>query len=62
MVVELRPVSCDEVAVMAVVDVGPGSRGNHVMTFFAGVHGMSSTIYFLENLILTQFKAELAYI
>ena len=45
MKVELRPVSCDEVAVMAVVDVGPGSRGNDVMTLFAGVHGMSSILY-----------------
>ena len=47
MTVELRPVCCDEVAVMAVVYVGPGSRANQVMTFFAGVHGMSSTLYLL---------------
>ena len=47
MKVELRPVCGDEVAVVTVVDVVPGSRSNHVMTFFAGVHGMSSTLYLL---------------
>ena len=45
MTVELRPVCCDEVAVLAVVHVGPGSRANQVMTLFARIHGMSSTLY-----------------